>query len=200
MYIKISFANIKIVALIIVCVVFTLLIFPIYLTINLNFDYELKQLNFKAKIFGVKVLTGFVVTNKRSFSVIFWGKKRKEIPYENLLNVKEKVKPLIDYHVIKADILTQIGNGDGIIYPLCVGFISSFISNILGYVLDKKKPYVRLKNNTEIYEDEYLFRVNCTLGIVFNLLMILLSLIKILTEKIINGLRKQNKFGYRNSN
>ena len=85
------------------------------------------------------------------------------------------------------------------IYALTGGFIVSFAEQTARAILRELKPYVKLDNVIYVHENESVIRLNGKIVAVVNLLTAIISLIKIITEKIIYVIRrKQNKFGCRN--
>ena len=80
----------------------------------------------------------------------------------------------------------------------CEGLlVAQAINQLYGYITDyfsSTKPYLKMKNDIIIEEKIKKFKIYLNNVLVLNLLMILISMIKIMGEKIIYAIRKkQNK-------
>ena len=177
-------ANIKIVLTVIV-VVFTLIIFPIFLNIDLCFIKSENKLFFKIKIFLIKIISGYAeIINE---GIIFHLTKTKAIilPFNKIFDMKKSVEPLKDYHFIKIKMRLVMGSDYSSLPPLIIAFLSNYSNNLIRWLTLCKKPYVKFDNDIIIYEDQSVFKLYFNAYIVFNLLMVLLSIIKILVGKLI---------------
>jgi len=190
-------ANIKIVLIIIVVFLFALLIFPIFLKINFSFLGQEKRLYFRFDIFGIKINVGFIDFYSDHLEILHRN-KTKIFYYKDTINVKDKVKPLRDYHVKKSVFYVECGDKNYGVYSYFFGFLINFISNFIGVHLNNKKPYVNFGVNYLVKNDDECFNVYGKTTIIFNLLMVVLSFIKIIIGKCFNEKtkRKQNQFNY----
>jgi len=177
--------------LIITLIISAILIFPIFINFDLCFIKDNKKLYYKLSLFGIKVLRGYVELIKEGV-VIHLNKYRAIIiPYKKLFGIRKKFKPLKDYHFIKFNSILELGGKNDLINAISAGFIHNYIFNYLEWFFYHKKPYVDLKYKTIIIKDTNKLNYYCNLTVIFNLLMVVISLIKILMEKIIYAIRNK---------
>ena len=190
MYIYLIYADIKIVLTAII-LIFSILIFTIFIYIDIKFDKDYGKIQYKIKVFFIKILYGYI--EKASDGIIIHLNRRKAvlIYYKNLFGMKEKVKPLKDYHLIKFYSELNIGVRDNFLLSFEIGYFYNFISEIISWITYHKKPYFKLSNYVNVYENKNIFKYECDSTVVFNLLMVTISLIKILVGKIYYAIRNR---------
>jgi hypothetical protein len=81
--------------------------------------------------------------------------------------------------------VTEIGVSDSAILPTVLSFSLSFIDKIVCWFLYNYKPQLDVDNRFFVFEGENRLEVFFKLCIVLNVLMIIISAIKILTEKVL---------------
>ncbi len=192
MHIKFIIANIKIV-LGIIFISAIILIFPIFLNIEIFFNSEFKKLFFAIKLFGIKCIGGYVEKVFDGFTIHITKNFAVIIPFKNLLSMRTKVKPLRDYHFIKFNTSVDLGTNKNLLLGFSFGFILNYIYNISHWLAFNIKPYLNCKNNINIFEDKQLFNFSIDSTILLNLLMIILSIIKIIMEKIFYAFRHKKQ-------
>lgn len=179
-------------------IIFSVLIFPLFLNIDLYFSHSAKKLFFGVDLFGfIKLLSGYAQLLNDGIALHLSDKKAIIIFYKNITGMGKSVKPLRDYHIIKTDFNIETGSENNFFAATAAAYTIKFFGDIFGFHIYNVKPYVRFNYNIKVYEKDIL-NVYAEFTVLFNILMIIISLIKILTEKIIYGKRKQNK--YRSSN
>ena len=172
--------------LIAIIVFFTILIFPIFIKLWFNFSLSEKKLFFTITLFGfIKIFSGYAERIKEGFAVHISKKKAIIIEYKSLLSVRKKVKPLNDYHFIKLQTVVEVGSSNSNMLPFIVSNVAGFLDDISCWVFYNLKPYLDLDNKIFVFEGEDRLEVFCKLDVVFNLLMVVISLIKMFTEKLI---------------
>ena len=192
-----TFANIKVVIAVII-ISFICIIFPIFLNINLFFSKNLKKLFFSLSIFKIIKFGGYVEKIKEGFAIHFSEKSAIIVPYKSLFGMGKTIKPLQDYHFIKLKTLLEIGDKEQVLLPMTIGFLINYFNMFLDWFLFNRKPYLDLDNKVSVYEGEDVFNVYLNVLVVFNLLMVLISILKILVGKIIYAIgskKQQNKQG-----
>ena len=113
----------------VIVVVFTLIIFPIFLNIDLYFIKSENKLFFKIKIFLIKIIGGYAeIINE---GIIFHLTKTKAIilPFNKIFDMKKSVEPLKDYHFIKIKTRLVMGSDYSSLPPLIIAFLSIEESN-----------------------------------------------------------------------
>ena len=193
--INLNIADIKIVLTTII-IIYSLLIFPILLNGNLSFNNIENRINYSIKLFGVfKIIYGYFELDEEGIIVHLTKSKAILIKFTDILSIRKKFKPLKDYHLLKFNSTLDIDVSG---YELNIAFITfySFFVQILGEIFNISKPYFNLNNTINIYENSNVLNYKCNANLVFNLLMIIISALKIIVEKIIyaiNNRTQQNK-------
>ena len=179
--------------LILVVLIYVLLIFPIFINIKLFFCKENKKLFFAINCFMFTIIGGYVEQIKEGFAIHVTKNKAIIIPYKKVLGLKSSVKPLKDYHFIKLNMEIDIGNDDNIVASLSIAYIINYVHAIIKGYINQIKPYVVFNQNVNVIENSETFNIKIDSLILFNLLMVLLSLVKIFVEKIINEFRNKKR-------
>ncbi len=103
----------------------------------------------------------------------------------------------MDYHFVKFKTLTETGLKNSIA-PLYAVLIVNFVNNVTANILTREKPYLTIDNGFIVYKNEDVFNLFLKSNVYLNLIMIISSIIKILTEKIIYAFMQRstkNRFG-----
>ena len=183
LYIKNLTANIKIV-LTIVILTYILLIFPIFIRIDVAFTKDAKKILYKIRLFNLFVLFyGYVEKVNEGIAIHLSKRKAIIITNDKIFDVKNKIKPLKDYHVIRLFMQIDLGNKESILTSLSTAWSINFVTKYVEWFLENSKPYVKFNSAINVYEEKDLFCVKINATFVFNLLMVTISLIKILLEK-----------------
>lgn len=183
----------------IVALIYSAIIFPIFLTVKVSVISEKKCAYFGIFLFKwLRIVEGIAGSNDGKIFYVINGKK-EVVRLTLLKNMKTKVKPLMDYHILRLNNVLELGDNQ-LITPLVVGQAINFICSTAFFSALIKKPYLKLTNDILINEKKRYVNDYLSFTVVFNILMILISLVKIITEKIINAIkqRKSGKFGSRN--
>lgn len=183
LYIKYFNANIKVVLTAFI-ISYIILIFPVFLCINVKYKKEYKKLFYHVDIFSIKVLNGYIEIVKEGIAIHLTKRKAIIIPFKNMLEMRNKIRPLKDYHIIKLKLNVKFAVYESMILPISLTFLFNFALQFLQSILFYGKPYVKLFTDFSIYEKEDLLNINAKATIVFNLLMVIISFIKIGAEKI----------------
>lgn len=153
-----------------------------------------KKLYFVIKIYGlIRVLSGYI-TIKNNLILIKYGKKKTYFsPLKNVFGLRKKIKPFLDLHLVNIKSLTEIGSDNDLISPFSYAFILQYINYYFCEVLNKVKPYLKIKNDVNVIENKSIFNVYLSFTIVFNFITVIASLLKILTEKIFYAKQSKQK-------
>lgn len=174
-----------------IVIAYFLLIFPIFVTGNLSINKNKREISYYIKIFGViKVLYGYFQLDKEGLIIHLSKTKAILLRYDSLLSLKKKFKPLKDYHLLKFNSTLDLGTNEDNLFLEFIGFYN-FINQILGDNLKIIKPYFELNNEINIYENSNELNFRCSADLVFNLLMVIISVIKIIVEKFIYAIKNR---------
>ena len=137
------------------------------------------------------------ISNIHKFWFIFLikiGKKKKIfIEFFNFFGLKQKIKPLKDYHFIKISSLFEFGRTKNSVSAGTICFIYNYILQIVNWYFYHKKPYLSLNNKTIFYENENVLKISVYATLVFNFLMVTISILKIILEKILYAIRRKKR-------
>ncbi len=175
--------------------IYIILIFPIFISMEIYLSKTDKKAYFGIYAFGfIRLFGGYAQVLKDGFVIHLTDNKAIFIPFKKTIGLQKSFKPLKDYHIIRFYTLTEIGSSGDLTAPLFAGFIFSYLNAFTDWFFRSGKPYLKIKNDLDIYSGEEKFNVYVHSVIVFNLLMIIISIIKIVAEKIIYafGKSKQN--------
>ena len=184
MYIFLLFANDNFNVIILVTVIVVLLIFPFVLEVSAFISKENKSLYFSFKLFSLLLILQGNIKAKNNGLIITYNNKTIYFPFKKILDIKEKIKPLRDYHVVKCKILVNIGLEEKYLEGLVFASVAQSISQVIFISLKELKNYVKIRQYINVCEN--LTDVNCyiKLKILFNILTVILSLIKKTLGKI----------------
>ena len=169
---------------------YLIIIFPIFLSVNCSYLDESKTVYFKFKLFKIKIFVGTIRVLCQGVLLEISKKRTVIIPFNKLVNVRKKVEPLKDYHFIKFTSNIEIGNQDNPLSAIVIAHnVNTFFNYLHGYV-SCIKPYVKIENSVKVHTDRDELKFKFDLTIIFNLLMIVLSLIKILVGKLNYAIKK----------
>ena len=97
-----------------------------------------------------------------------------------------------DYHLLKFNSILNLGINENLL-RLDVATFYSTITYFLGEHLRVIKPYFDLKNTLNLHEDSNELNFTCSTELVFNLLMVIMSAIKIIVEKFIYAIKSRKQ-------
>ena len=178
----------------VIVIIYIILIFPVFVSINAVLSKNTDKLYFGIYIFGIiKILSGYAHTCKDGYIIHLSDKKAVFTPYKSLFEIKDTVAPLTDYHIIKLDWTLEIGSENSALTPLTAAYIINYIVLLTKSVILNRKPYVRINNKTDVYADKNIFNLYIKAVVILNLLMLFISFIKFFTEKFLNAFRKRKQ-------
>lgn len=171
---------------------FIIIIFPIFIKFDSVFINDNKIIHINIYLLGfIKVFYLNIKLYSDYLVIKLLKNKIKKVKYFKLFKDKNKIKPLKDFHFIKIDYFIEYGRNN-----LVLNFTFNYFFYYIKWVLFNKKPYLKLNNYNKLSKNDHDFNIYLDVLLVFNLLMIILSFIKMLSEKIlyeIKAKRKQNK-------
>lgn len=190
-------ANIKIVVWLYVVVgVIVFLIFPIFLKLEFFYDKDKLKVYFAFKLYGfLKIFGGYIEIIKEGLAVHVSKSKAIIIPIQ-IFEIKNQFSLSKDYKIVSIYILSEIGvTGENVLPFFLVGMENVFFK-IFFPVFSTLKTGVKLKNDILVYENENLLKISAQINVAFNVIILIITFIKILLRKILNERKKQNKYSY----
>ncbi len=189
MYKFIFYADI-IIVIIASIIIFSLLIFPIFINGDIYYRHGCGKVYYGLYLFGIfKIISGYAELLHDGIALHLTEKKAKILFFKNILNMGKSVKPLQDYHIIRACVGVELGNADSFTQSIFWGYVINFIFSSIKCGLNISKPHVVTDSDITVYDIDA-FNIYGSGIVVFNILMIIISIFKIIVEKIFNGKRK----------
>ena len=177
-----------------VIIIYVFLIFPTFVSINAFFSKKTGKLYFGIFIFGIiKILSGYAQTCDDGYVIHLSDKKAVFTPYKSLFEIKNTVAPLKDYHISKIDWFIELGSDNSVMAPLAAAYILNFINYFARGFIFSNRPYLKINNGISVYEEKDMLNFYIKTVVILNLLMIIISLIKIFMEKILNVFRQRKQ-------
>lgn len=186
MYIYLIYANIIVViACFLITGGFALFIMPLFLKIQIFFNEKDKKLYFKISLLNIKLFGGYAeISSNKIFVHLSKNKAYVLLPnisdFKKRYNVKKEFKLYSVYNVLEVGELNQK------IFPFMFCFLENSIVKTVFLISGKTNPYLKLKNDVLIYEDQSVFKFNSEIVVFFNLLAVFMLFIKILSENLFN--------------
>ena len=178
----------------VVLISFTILIFPIFINFDVLLKKDLKRVFYGVHAYGIIPLSGgYMETGDKTLIIHLSNHRAIIIPFNKILGIKNKIKPLKDYHFIKLEYVLDIGCKNGSMLPFSAGCAINYVTDMLKRYFYFNKPYLKLNGKVNIYMGKNIFDVYFSGIVVFNILMIVLSIIKILTEKLFYAFGKRKE-------
>lgn len=190
-------ANIKIVVWLYVVVgVIVFLIFPIFLKFEFFYDKDKLKVFFAIKLYGIlKIIGGYIELIKEGLVVHVSKNKAIIIPIQ-IFEIKNQFNLSKDYKIVSIYVLSEIGVTSENVLPFFLVGIENVFFKIFFPIFSTLKTGVKLKNNILMYENDNLFKISAQINVAFNLIILIITFIKIILRKILNERKKQNKYSY----
>lgn len=174
------------------------MILPLNISINVAVIKKHRKIFFGIYLYGViKILGGYIEKIPEGLAIHYTNKKAVIIRLNALIGARKNIKPFMDYHFVKFKTLTESGIGESMASLYTVLIINFINNNVSANILTEKKPYLSIDNGFMLYEKEDIFNLFLKSNVYLNLVMIISSFIKILTEKIVYAFiqrRNKNRF------
>jgi len=163
-----------------VLLIYSILIFPIKINVKLIISKELKKIFYSIKIFNlIKINSGYIEI--KGLKIYIHVSNKKAIMIKPLSLDKNNFKIIRDYHV--KELISNIELGGNTLNVNTIAFSANYIYLFIKWFISNSKPYVKYQNKNTIYNNDKI-NVFIKIGIYLNLIMIIVSLVKMLTEKI----------------
>lgn len=179
---------------IIVCI----MIMPLNISVNVAVVKKYRKIFFGIYLYGaIKIFGGYIEKISEGLAIHYTNKKAIIIRSKDLIGARKSIKPFMDYHFVKFKTLTETGVGETVTHLYAL-LIINFINNATAKILNKKKPYLTIDNGFNLYANEDIFNLFLKSNVYLNLVMIVSSIIKVLTEKTVYAFmqrRNKNRFG-----
>ena len=161
-----------------------IVIFPLLLNVDTLLSKENSKIYFVIKIYFIKLIAGYIQKTIDGVAIHYSNKKALLIKNYELLGLGKKFEPFKDYHLKTLKISLDVGNNEkNINRSICV-FIINYILCTTEKILLVKKNYINFKYKINVFEKSNILNAYLNTKVLFNLLTVLISIIKILGEKI----------------
>lgn len=188
MYIKNFFTKNKIVLTVVLF--YFILIFPIFFGANIRFNLEEKRIFAIIKLFGVKVFSFYIDILSEGLIIHLTKKYAVIVPFAKIFDVRKKVEPLKDYHIIRFSSVIEIASEENPLFAYSIAHVLRFFNEFVLWFFTCYKPYLKINNITNADYGKNELKINIKFTIVFNLLMVIFSIIKIGVGKLNYAIKK----------
>ena len=190
MYIFFSFADI--IFVLIYIIIYILIILPLVVKMSAFLNINSKRLCLTLYIFNIKITDLLFELTSKGFYLYYFN-SYKFFKFKNLINMKGSFQMLNDFSVTKINSLIEVSSENDLIKFITISYIYMFIITNLGFFLKINKPYIKFENGCNIIEKESNLLINLDLTIIFNLISLISTLIKLIIRKIQNAKRKNSQ-------
>lgn len=176
------------------------IIFPIFINVKLFYLTGGKKIYCLVSLFNkFKIISGYVTLNLSEIVLNLSSSKSIIIPYKNLF-ISGNFKLFKDFHVFSFFMDIDYGCKDQLEKVLIYKGLIEILLNNFYVIIKNKKDYLRLEFVSGINFSAEESKIYIKTNLVLNLLTVIFTLIKTLSEKIKNGIvrSKQSKYGFSN--
>ena len=174
--------------MIISCVIFIILFFPIFINFDVFCEPKKNKFAFNSTLFGfIKILKGKIKLTNEGIIFIFSNKKQKVIFYNKLFNFRNKVKTIKDFHLVSFNSLIEVNYEKNDLSALSACFIYSFILREIKWFFYHKKPYLNLDNKITYLNEKNALKVSIYATALVNIFIVLINIIKYFWGKLFNA-------------
>jgi len=182
---KLNFSEHNISMIYFILLIFFILIFPFIIEISFFFEKENNKLYFSLYLFSnIKVFCGYFTLEGKYFALHL--KKRAFLfPFKSLITSGSKYKKIKDFEIfyLKSNLIFTNSSNNSVLALVIYNFL---ITNF-GYIFNMHKNFAYVKNDIVLYEQDTDLKFFLKVKIAFNMLVIIIILIKKLLNLVYNG-------------
>ena len=161
-----------------------LLLFPIFLTINIYTDLEKKRIWFSLYVLhGIKIYGGYVSMYGEGFAFHLTKNKAVLLPFKELINAPNKFKITRGFSVIAFNYVAELGSELGQNMVLAAALLR-IASDLFGVYLISKKQCDAYKGDIYFRLGWNNFKISLRAILAFNVLLLFVAAVKIFLQKI----------------
>lgn len=161
-----------------------LLLFPIFLTVNVYLDLGKKRMWFSLYVLhGIKIYGGYVTLYEQGIAFHLTEKKAVLLPFKEFINAPNKFKITRGFSVLACNHVVEVGtelDENVLIATAALRLLSDFF----GVYLMRKKQCDAYRGDIFLRLGWNNFRVSLRALLAFNLLLVLIAGAKIILQKI----------------
>lgn len=174
-------------AVYITAAVFFVLLFPLSVRFDVFFDKSAAKMYFSVTLYGkLKIVGGYAEIIKEGIAMHLTDKKAVILPFASL-DMRKQFSLTKDYRVYSFYVISELGNNCSAVAPFMFAAAENAIAKTFFAVMNYFKPRLKLENDVLLYEEKNVFKLNAGLTVVFNLLTLMITFIKIIIGKLTNG-------------
>ena len=168
------------------------MIFPIFFNINCYASLKERKIFFCLTLFNfLKIAGGYIEYLYDGIFIHYTNTKAYLITNKKIFGLQKKFKPLKDYTIIRWNMAIDYGCGHNIMQCCTISFLLCYVIEQIKWFLYNSKPYLETNNKINVYKEEKFLKIYLNFTFIFNVLMVIISVIKILMEKILYALSKR---------
>ncbi len=186
LYKKTAIADIKIVLLFAV-LFYLILIFPIFINLKVGYIGSIKKALFGAYLYSkIKTFSGYIEGDRSGLFLHYSNKKALLINYNSIRIKNDDIDLMKEYNVLKVKTWAEIPIKELSINLATYSFVLNYANVMLKRHLLNRKSYLKIHNNADFILCGQDFNFVLEIVVVFNILTVIITLLKLLVRKIIN--------------
>lgn len=165
-------------------IIFFVLYFPLKTIGYGYFDLVKKSYSFGVFLFGLKLISGYVIFEQNSVDFYVGKKTVKKVLYAEFLDFKKEFEPLKGYWLKDLVLIAEFGE-NSLEKPVKTAITVSAISEMFFRLFSSKLYGVKFGADYLVRADRKSCNFTVKIGVLFNLFTVIISLLTILLEKIV---------------
>ncbi len=165
-------------------IIFFMLYFPLKTIGYGYFDFVKKSYSFGVFLFGLKLISGYVIFEKNSVDFYVGKNTIKRVLYAEFLDFKKEFEPLKGYWLKDLILIAEFGE-NSLEKPIKTAIVTSAIGEVFFRLFSNKLYGAKFGADYLVRADKRSCNFNVKIGVLFNLFTVIISLLKVLLEKVV---------------
>ncbi|MDY6367933.1 MAG: hypothetical protein SPL13_05425 [Clostridia bacterium] len=163
--------------------VYSALIFPLYLTFYFEYSSKIKSLILKVKFFGILFLKLNIEINSFKIIVKIGNKTLFKINLFSVFTKRNGIKIYKDFCFINFKYNISVRNNNTVLFTT-IFFALEYLKNIFLPIIKNRKPYLIIDGKTSVNKGNFNLNFFIKTTISFNLLVVILSIFRTIGGKV----------------
>ncbi len=172
------------------------LFFPMFTQLIVFFDINTGKLCFSLYLFKfIKIYGGYVTLCDKGLVFHLSLTNAVLLPWQEILAQKKKLEITKGFQIVEFSQIIELGNGINADTKILLSTVSTILSNIILSISKEKKNFIDYKSGTLLLHSADKVKLNVSITAVYNGLVLIIALCKILIQKVINyGNRRKKEY------
>lgn len=178
----------------VIMLIFFILILPYLIEFNFYYEKESRKLYLSIYLYSfIKIISGYF-TLEEGYIAFHLKKKAILIAPSTLVNTGKKYKKIMHFEIYY--IYSNLFIGDFSDFNLYFLVFYNFLINNFGIIYKMYKNFSYVKNDIVLYKEDLPFKFFIKVKIAFNMVVLLIILIKKIMENFINAKKSKKRRKY----